>query len=119
MDEDSEDEFDVSVEDQKNQEKYLFIPQNERDCTLSNNNNIMVKDMNEFKNEEFPKQQYAWIVKLKSRCLGKSHVIYSGTGLHFNDTAMKLLKNEDNEDGLILGDIILFTPIEIISEKKT
>ncbi len=59
------------------------------------------------------KMKYAWTVKLKKNCLGKSHVIYSGDGLYFNNTAMSLLHDEDNEDGIILGDVILFCPIPI------
>ncbi len=103
----SEDEFDISMEEQKNVEKYLFIHENAGDLRFDKSK-ITIKDMAEFKSEEFPKQKYAWIVKLKSPCFGKSHVIYSGTGLFFNNTAISLLKNEDNEDGVIFGDVILF-----------
>jgi hypothetical protein len=108
IDYDSEDEFEISVQDQKNNEKYLFIPQNCQDLSFGKSD-IFVRDMAEFKAEQMFKTEYVRIVKMQHNCLGKSHVAYAGDGLYFNNTAIDLLKDEDNEDGLILGDVILFS----------
>lgn len=101
---DSEVECEVSVEDQKNKQKYFYIAQNTTDLSLISTK-IIVRDKKELKLE--PMYNENRIKKLKRSCLGKTHVIYC-EGDQWNDVAIELIEDENHEDKLIFGDVILF-----------
>lgn len=105
--EDMEDELKIpSTEDQLDSNKCFYIHENKADFGLFQSQiyikNIDQLDFAEFKLDDVKKLQYP--------CLGKTHVKFT-QGLHFNDTAMRLLRKEKYEDGFIFGDVILFNDV--------
>ncbi len=105
---DDEDDPCISLSDQKNVNKFLFIPQNPTDFffgTLP----IQIRDISELK-QIMDQKEYATETQLKDAVLGKTHAVYFN-GLYFNNQAMHLLKKEEHEDGIIFGNVILFSKI--------